>query len=123
MHIENLKKWLNGEYVSPPEFKESLSEIIIEYEKLKGNQDYKLMAKSFIGETIQNFFCNGFFGSRTYDLEDAEITKIYRDDDEGIVIEVRKSDGKYDYGYFNDSWDDWKCVYEHLDEWVNGTND
>jgi hypothetical protein len=39
------------------------------------------------------------------------------------VIEVRKINGKYDYGYFNDGWDDWKTVYEYLDEWVNGIQD
>lgn len=25
MHVENLKTWLNGGYVSPPDFKESLA--------------------------------------------------------------------------------------------------
>lgn len=124
MSIENLRKWLKGEYVSPPVFKESLIHIINDYERLidkENNIDYKSMAKSFIGETIQDFFCNGFFGSRTYDLMGAEITKIYEDD--GIVIEVKKVDDKYDYGYFNDGWKDWECVYNHLNKWVNEQQD
>lgn len=28
MHLKNLKKWLDGEYVSPKEFKESLTVIV-----------------------------------------------------------------------------------------------
>jgi hypothetical protein len=93
-----------------------------DFEKyFKDEKDYRLMAKSFIGETMKDFFCNGFFGSRTYDLTGAEITKVYDSaDDNAIVIEVRKSDGRYDYGYFNDGWRDWQTVYKHLDEWVNG---
>lgn len=82
--------------------------------------DYITKVQSFIGKTIQDFFCNGFFGSDTYNLEGAEIIEIRKDEDDGIVIEVRKTNGKYDYGYFNDGWDDWKIVYEYLDEWVNG---
>lgn len=95
-----------------------------EVERLSNKEEeknYKQMAKSFIGEAMMDFFCNGFFGSRTYDLEGAEITKVYdNDNDNAIVIEVRKMNGRYDYGYFEDGWRDWKCVYEHLDEWVNG---
>jgi hypothetical protein len=84
-------------------------------------EDYRKMAKSFIGETIRDFFCNGFFGSRTFDMTGAEITKVYdSDDDNAIVIEVRKLDGKYDYGYFEDSRRDWQSVYEHLQEWTSG---
>lgn len=115
MHIENLKKWLKGEYVCSPDFKESLKNVIRDNEK-----DYKQMSKSLIGETIQNFFCNGFFGSRTYDLDGAEITRVYQNNHDVIVIEVKKLNGKYDYGYFEDEWEDWKCVYEHLDEWIKG---
>ena len=35
MCIENLKKWLNGEYVSPIDFKESLTEVIQQVEGLE----------------------------------------------------------------------------------------
>lgn len=86
-------------------------------------KDYKQMAKSFIGRELNDFFCNGFFGSRNYDLNGAEITRVYEDDDEAIVIEVKKLDDKYDYGYFDDGWNDWKTVYEHLEGWVNGNNE
>lgn len=91
------------------------------YKTLTNNvEDYKKMAKSFIGETIQDFFCNGFFGSRTFDLTGAEITRIYRDDD-GITIEVKKIDDKYEYGCFENGRDDWQYVYEYLDNWINGS--
>ncbi|MBS4175859.1 hypothetical protein [Bacillus sp. FJAT-49736] len=46
--------------------------------------------KGIFRETIQNFFYNGFFGSRTYDLNGAEITGTYKNDEKGIVMEVRK---------------------------------
>lgn len=83
-------------------------------------KDYKQMAKTFIGETMVDFFCNGFFGSRAFDMAGAEITKVYdSDDDDAIVIEVRKLGGKYDYGYFKDFWRDWQTVYEHLEEWTS----
>ncbi len=85
-----------------------------------GAKNYKQMAKAFIGDTIKDFFCNGFFGSSIYDLRGAEIIKVYdSDDDNAIVIEVKKNDGRYDYGYFDGGWRDWKSVYEHLQEWTN----
>lgn len=88
-----------------------------------GEKDYKQMAKSLIGETMKDFFCNGFFGSGTYDLTNSEITKIYdSDDDNAIVIEVRKTGGKYGYGYFEGGWRDWKTVYEHLKQWTIENN-
>lgn len=122
-NVENLKKWLKGEYVSPPDFKESLIHVIKDYERLlekENTKDYKAMAKAFIGETMEDFFCNGFFGSRNYYMRGAEITKVYdSDDDDAIVIEVKKLDGKYDYGYFDGGWRDWQSVYEHLQEWTS----
>jgi exonuclease VII small subunit len=33
MHIDNLKNWLDGKYVSPPDFKESLKQIIEQVER------------------------------------------------------------------------------------------
>lgn len=81
--------------------------------------DYKQMVKLFVGETIKDSFCNGFFGGSNYDLNGAEITKINQYNN-GIVIEVIKSNGKYDYGYFDDNWNDWECVYKHLSKWVDG---
>ncbi|MEL3959425.1 site-specific DNA-methyltransferase [Caldifermentibacillus hisashii] len=77
------------------------------------------MVKLFVGETIKDSFCNGFFGGSNYDLNGAEITKINQYNN-GIVIEVIKSNGKYDYGYFGDNWNDWECVYKHLSKWVDG---
>lgn len=87
-------------------------------EEIKDARDYKRMASSFIGMEIQDFYCNGFFGSNNYDLEGAEITRIYQDDG-AIIIEVKKTNSQYDYGYFQGGWADWKSVYEHLDEWIN----
>lgn len=81
--------------------------------------DYKQLCQSFIGENIENFFCNGFFGSRTFDLRGAEILRIFEEDQDTITIEVLKINDKHDYGYFNDGWNDWKTVYEHLEEWTN----
>jgi len=91
------------------------------YKTLESNsKDYEKMSKSFIGERMKDFFCNGFFGSRTFDMQGSEITRIYESDDEdAIIIEVRKLDGKYDYGYFRDYWRDWECVHEFLEEWTS----
>ncbi|MGD6876863.1 hypothetical protein [Bacillus infantis] len=83
-------------------------------------KDYETLARSFIGKTLDDFYCNGFFGGRNYDLSGAEIMKITKSEPEEITIEVLKADGQYDYGYFDGGWCDWKVVYEHLDEWVNG---
>ncbi|MER2008504.1 MAG: hypothetical protein ABS939_13725 [Psychrobacillus sp.] len=122
MHVENLKTWLNGGYVSPPDFKDSLAHVIKDYERLlekENTKDYKVMTKGFIGETIKDFFCNGFFGSRNYDLTGAEIMGVYEvDEDDTIVIEVKKTDGKYSYGFFEGEWNDWETVYAHLEEWT-----
>lgn len=85
---------------------------------IEADMDYEKMAKSFVGRTIEDFFCNGFFGSRTFDMEGAEIVRVYDNNYYNIVIEVKKRNGKYDYGYFNDDWYDWKYVYEHLKEWT-----
>lgn len=90
-----------------------------ELKVIEDDKDYKQMAKAFIGETIEDFFCNGFFGSRNFDMAGAEVTMVYdSEDDNAIVIEVKKSDGKYDYGYFDGDWRDWESVYEHLKEWT-----
>lgn len=83
-------------------------------------KDYESLAMSFIGEEINDSFCNGFFGSGTFDLNGAEITRIYKHNLNEIKIEVKKSNGTYDYGCFEEGWCDWQYVYEHLDEWVNG---
>lgn len=82
------------------------------------SEDYEILTKSLIGETIQNFFCNGFFGSRTFDLTGAEIVRIYKSDDNSIVIEVKKYNGNYEYGYFEEGRNDWKTVYEYLCKWM-----
>lgn len=82
---------------------------------------YKKQAKNQIGETLKDQFCNGFFGSRNFDLEDATITKIYdSDEDNAIVIEVQYKNGKYDYGYFTESYREWQAVANYLEEWIMG---
>lgn len=88
-------------------------------EKNDEDEIYEESSKLFVGKTIKNFFCNGFFGGSTYDLEESRITNIYQDDGDGIIIEVKKRNGKYDYACFNESYDDWKCVYEYLKEWTS----
>lgn len=80
--------------------------------------NYKHKCQAFVGEDIEDFFCNGFFGSDTYDLRGARIEGIFENDDE-IKIEVLKLNDEVDYGYFDGGWKDWKTVYEHLNEWVN----
>lgn len=95
-------------------------------DEIKNARDYRQMAVSFVGTYINDFFCNGFFGSDTYDLEGAEILRVYEEYDEydsgdgTIILEVRKLNDIVDYAYFSDGWNDWETVYKHLDEWVNG---
>lgn len=109
---EQLIEWLEKEGL----YKEVLSEIE------KGTfdvKDYALMSQEFVGRELNSIYCNGFFG-RTYDLLGAEIMRIYEDYQDGeIVIEVEKN-GEMKYGYFDGDWKEWKSVYEHLNEWVNG---
>jgi regulator of replication initiation timing len=37
--LDNLKQWLDGKYVSPQDFKDSLTNIINEYERMKQEID------------------------------------------------------------------------------------
>lgn len=112
------KKLLIDHLEKENKFEELLKEIKDGKFDLK---DYESMAKSFVGKDINDFFCNGFFGSSTYDLAGAEITRVYKSDSDGIIIEVRKTNDSYDYGYFDDGWENWKTVYELINEWVYGT--
>lgn len=86
-------------------------------------KDYKKMAKSQIGETLKDDFCNGFFGSRNFSLSGARITKVYEENNDNdemeIVVEIQYKNGKYDYGYFQESFADWDSVAEHLEQWTN----
>lgn len=102
---------------------EKYRELLIEIKN--GNydiKDYETLCQNFIGKELNDFFCNGFFGSDTYDLEDARITQVFKSDTDCIKIEVKKVNGEYDYGYFEDGWCDWETVYEHLNKWVYGEN-
>ena len=85
---------------------------------LKRKEDYKSMVKELIGETIYSDYCNGVFGSRNYDLHGAKIVGVFESDG-AIVVEVKKTDNKYDYGYFSGDWKSWKYVYEYLYEWIS----
>lgn len=118
--LNQLEKLIKACKPHTPIQKDIFEEALKIVDEIKNVKDYKQLALSFIGMRIDDFFCNGFFGSGTYDLEDAEITRIYRDEDDDIVIEVKKRNSQYDYGYFEGDWADWQSVYEHLDEWVNG---
>lgn len=80
-------------------------------------ESYALECKKFIGATIKDFFCNGFFGSRTFDLGGAEIINLYSNVDE-IVMEVEKTNGIHEVAYFNDGWNNWETVYDYLVEWT-----
>jgi hypothetical protein len=112
------KKLLIKDLEEDGRYKELLSDIESGKYDVK---DYESLARSFVGKELNDFYCNGFFG-RTYDLDGAEITKIYKSDIEEITIEVKKSNGEYDYGYFEGDWCEWQYVYEHLEQWVNGRN-
>lgn len=120
---ESCEDWMNDLY-SPESYDAyfNLKEVIeADGYKILVSEDnsFKALSKQFIGETITDFFCNGFFGSRNYDLADAVITKI-RDSDKknAIIVEVKKTDGETDYGYFEESWRDWESVYLHLKGWT-----
>ena len=98
-------------------YKELLSEIT------SGKYDaknYESLAMSFVGEELNDSFCEGFFGSGTFDLNGALITRIYKHNLNEIKVEVKKSNGTFDYGCFEGGWCNWQYVYEHLDKWVNG---
>lgn len=83
------------------------------------NTDFQALSQQFVGKRLKDFFCNGFFGSREYDLENALILKIYEASDyPAIIIEVLKSNDRISYGEFDGSWNDWQTVYEHLVEWT-----
>lgn len=97
-----------------------MKDIERDLEIMKNSRDYETLSKSFAGETIKDFFCNGFFGGSTYDLEGAEITRIYEDED-AIVLEVKKTNKKRDYGYFSGHWEDWKTVHDFLERWTSDT--
>lgn len=108
-----LVKWLGED----GRYKELLSEI----EKgIFDAKNYQQMCQSFVGDTLSDFFCNGFFGSRTFDLNGAKILRVYESiEEDAIKIEVMKFNNEFEYGYFNDGWNSWETVYEHLYEWVN----
>lgn len=80
--------------------------------------NYRKMCKSLVGEPINDFFCNGFFGSSTYDLAGATIFRVFDQENE-IVVEVQKLNGIHEYGYFDGGSANWKIVYEYLNDWVN----
>lgn len=102
----------NGKVLSVHEFETYISD-----HEVLGEKDYEHKARQFIGKTIRNSFCNGFFDdSKQYNLAHSEITRIYENDDE-IVIEVEKG-SECDYGRFDGGWKCWKTVYEHLQEWT-----
>lgn len=120
-YAKQLNKLMNVYYVEPvavPGFYEE-NEIKLVESKLK---DYKQIAKAQIGETFKDDYCNGFFGSRNFDLAGARITRIYEvennDDELEIVVEIQYKNGKYDYGYFLESYANWKSVAEHLEQWI-----
>ena len=114
-----LKKKALIEYLIERDLYEVIGDIergIFDYE---GDED---MVEKYIGETLMNSYCNGFFG-RTYDLYGAEILSIEesRDKDaKGIKVVVRKVNDTLDEALFTDSWGTWDTVAEHLEKWTNG---
>lgn len=114
--IEAIKETVNDKNIDN-ERKVKLIKFMLDVFKEK--KDYKEMCQSLVGESINDFFCNGFFGSSTYDLGGSEISRVYESED-GIAIKVKKIDGRYDYGYFNQEWRDWETVYEYLCGWIKG---
>lgn len=93
-------------------------------------EEYREVAKSFIGKSIKTSYGNGFFVRDSFDLKGAIILNIYEekgfssdDDNYTIVIKVIKNNGEYDYALFDGSWRKWEYVYRHLYEWVNHEGD
>ena len=84
---------------------------------LKKENNYRKMAGLFTGYTIHDDYCNGFFG-KVFDLYGAEIIRM-TESDGAIVVEVKKTDGKYAFGYFSGVWKDWKQVYDYLENWTS----
>lgn len=125
--IEEIKKYLRAEiehhkgHWFTDDHSSTIKAILEKVEEIEQTHtDYKRMAQEFVGDELSDMYCNGFFG-RIYDLDGAEITRIYDSDyDDAIVIEVRKEDGKYEYGYFDSHWRDWESVYKTIKEWING---
>lgn len=76
-----------------------------------------LKAKEYIGKTIKNFFCNGFFGGDEYGLAESRIIDII-EEESVITVTVLKRDGKYAYGEFDYKWKKWETVFSYLDEWI-----
>ena len=108
------------------DFKIGYSREFIEEKLLKGKYDcknHKELCTLYVGKEIKNSFCNGFFGRVTFDLKGAIITRVYRDNnEEEILVEVLKTNGRYDYGVFDGRWDSWEIVYTYLSKWAEEGN-
>lgn len=83
---------------------EKLEKIIEELIKEKSRVKYN----EFVGIEIKDFFCNGFFGSREYDLEGAMIIE-----NTDKILTVRKRNGQIAQANL-EGWD----MREHINEWT-----
>lgn len=81
-------------------------------------KDYRILANAFIGKTIKDFFCNGFFGSREFELAGAEVVSIKGTEGGLIQVIVEDCDGRIKIGEFDEGWANWKTVYNHLQQWT-----
>jgi hypothetical protein len=70
--------------------------------------------QSYVGKRLNDWFCNGFFGSETdVNLDDAVIISVGYD-----TVEVVETNGKRQIAYFEDGWR--QQMKSLLDEWIEG---
>lgn len=82
-------------------------------------KDYRVLANTFVGKTLENSFCNGFFGSREYYLRGAEIVSVKGVEGKLIQVVVEDCEGNTKIGELDEGWADWKTVCELLREWTD----
>ncbi|MGE7839574.1 hypothetical protein ACQKNX_02165 [Lysinibacillus sp. NPDC093712] len=90
-----------------------MDELLKKIEALEARVKVLEDARSYVGQKLKNFYCNGAFG-RVYDLEDAEIII-----DSGLRIEVRTTEGYYRWTEF----ENYEEKHTDLAIWLTGVED
>ncbi|PGO60592.1 hypothetical protein [Priestia megaterium] len=96
------------EHLTEQETLDSLMELFEQYAE-KVYEEARIKDDEFKGLKIKNFFCNGFFGSDEYGLEDSIITSNTADS-----ITVLKRDGEFAHAYIEEGRD----MRELLHRWT-----
>jgi hypothetical protein len=95
-------------------FLDNAKEILEAIRKLSSSSVYK--KTDFVGMTIQDFYCNGFFG-RTYDMEGSVIIGFGTDHNDEYYLRVKKLDGDIEVAHFGSR--DLDMVEEYIEEWCD----